>query len=112
MRLFPSLASSKPRAIAKITRELSHDRIRLATLQNQSRREYQLLFERGIQARELWKELVSSIAEGKKLGSLGMAPTPASIKLSLLIRFEGWQIKLQIMGSKALSRLRQFGVKS
>jgi len=112
MRLFPNLASSKPRAIAKITRELSHDRIRLATLQNQSRREYQLLFERGIQAGELWKELVSSIAEGKKLGSLGMAPTPASIKLSLLIRFEGWQIKLQIMGSKALSRLRQFGVKS
>lgn len=110
MRLFPSLGVSKPRAIAKVIWDLSLDRNKLGRLKDQSRREYQLLFERGMQARELWKELVSSIANGENLASLGLAPTPMSITKWLLISFECWQIYIQKMGSKVLSHLQEFRV--
>jgi hypothetical protein len=108
MRFFPTLASSRPRSISRIIMDLSQDQAKLALLQEQSRREYELLFKRGLQSGTLWEDVVAAIAEGKILASSGMPTTPPSTSLKLQILVEGLQIQLQVLASKFLSSFQRF----
>jgi len=106
MRLFPSLSSSSPAAIAKIVLDLSQDPKKLESLQTQALHEYQLLFERGVHSGELWRNLAQKVSEGASLRHAGLPTTKASAKLGLQIRFEELQIKSQELASRAILRLR------
>jgi hypothetical protein len=106
MRLFPGLASSNPGAIAKIIKDLSEDLSKLESLQTQALHEYQVLFERGVHAGELWRKLARKVSEGTPLLDAGLPTTKASAMLRLQIHTEGLQINLQEIASRAISLLR------
>lgn len=106
MRLFPGLASSSPRAIAKIIKDLSENPVKLESLQTQALHEYQVLFERGVHSGELWRQLAHKVSEGAPLLDAGLPTTKASPTLRLQIRIEGFQIKLQNLASRVFSLLR------
>jgi hypothetical protein len=106
MPLFPTLASSSPRSISRILWDLSLDQTQLAILQAQSRREYELVFERGLRSVKLWEDLVLTIAEGRSLVLSGMKTTHASTRLRVYIFIEGIQLQLQVLASKILSRFK------
>jgi hypothetical protein len=100
MRLFPDLASSSPRKIAKILLGLSQDPLELERLQAQSRREYELLFERGVESGELWLDLVSRIGNRESLLTAGMPTSRVSRALWLQLKIERTQSLIQEFAPK------------
>lgn len=102
MRLFPELATSSRREIARIIRDLNEGREVLVVHKNRAFEEYRVLYERGVQSGELWRELCKRISREEPLLDAGMITAKPSARDKLNILFEGFQVKLQSHASKAV----------
>lgn len=106
MRLFPELATSSPRNIARIIRDLRDDGRVLRMYKDRALIQYRVLFERGIQSGELWRELCRKISREEPLLNAGMTASRPSARDRINISLEGLQVKLQASASKVVSVIR------